>query len=500
MKRPLMMSILSACLRNRRASAIGASLLLLAGCGGGGGGASAGSGAVVTPPAVVVSVSATPANVTVGQPISVSWNASNVGSATCDASGAWSGKVASSGSQTFTALVPGTVSYTLTCASVSNTASVLVSAAGAVANNAVAMQIDSGPVAGANAINVPFVTVTVCRPGTSTCQTIDHVMVDTGSFGLRLIGPLNASLGLPAVNASSGAPAGECGQFVSGYTWGSVQLADVKIGGETATNQSIQLINGGGFAAAPSACTNVGQNLGTVASLGANGILGVGLFKEDCGSSCAQSVVPATYYACSGGSCVGSSMPLARQVSNPVVAFANDNNGVLLVMPAVPHGGVASLSGTLIFGIGTQANNTILSETRYLANTNGDFTTSYNGSTSTASFIDSGSNALYFTDRALRQCTLSTGFYCPLTPVNLSANNSAFDGSKSGAVSFYVESVDDLAAPIMAASVGGTNGSHLRLSSSSAFDWGMPFFFGRRVFVGFDLPGRPGNVGPYWAY
>src|ERR1700687_2414070 len=34
--------------------------------------------------------------------------------------------------------------------------------------------------------NKPCVSVTICKPGTSTCQTIDDILLDTGSFGLRI--------------------------------------------------------------------------------------------------------------------------------------------------------------------------------------------------------------------------------------------------------------------------------------------------------------------------
>src|ERR1700733_2107297 len=40
--------------------------------------------------------------------------------------------------------------------------------------------MDGGP---ANALNTAFVTVTVCAPGTSTCQTIEHIEGDTASSG-----------------------------------------------------------------------------------------------------------------------------------------------------------------------------------------------------------------------------------------------------------------------------------------------------------------------------
>src|SRR5580704_11299711 len=54
--------------------------------------------------------------------------------------------------------------------------------------------VDQGPAAltnaGKTAVNEVFVSVQVCMPGTSTCQTIDHIQVDTGSSGLRLISGL----------------------------------------------------------------------------------------------------------------------------------------------------------------------------------------------------------------------------------------------------------------------------------------------------------------------
>src|ERR1700729_3367796 len=37
-----------------------------------------------------------------------------------------------------------------------------------------------------NFVNIPNVSVTVCAPGTSTCQTINNIQVDTGSYGFRL--------------------------------------------------------------------------------------------------------------------------------------------------------------------------------------------------------------------------------------------------------------------------------------------------------------------------
>jgi len=66
-------------------------------------------------------------------------------------------------------------------------------------SNTTPIVIDAGPAAlnvgsGAyTATNIPYITITVCAPGsTSNCQTIDHVLLDTGSTGLRLEASVNA--------------------------------------------------------------------------------------------------------------------------------------------------------------------------------------------------------------------------------------------------------------------------------------------------------------------
>lgn len=479
--------------------AFGLSLsVLLAACGGGGGGDSAASSGATnggSGGAVTVGISASPTTTTVGQSITLTWTSANASS--CTASGAWSGSVATSGSQAVTAGAAGTSSYTITCGGVASTANVTINAAPAVSNTA-AVVVDSGPSGLNNSINVPFVSVTVCRPGTTVCQTIDHVLVDTGSYGLRLLGPLNSTLALPAVNTPSGAAAGECVKFADGYTWGSVQQADVKIGGETASAISLQVIGdpGSNFSHVPSNCTSAGGNMGTVSTLGANGILGVGLFKQDCGSACVRSNSTGSYYACANGSCSDSAMPLAQQVSNPVSAFATDNNGVLLTLPAVPTTGSATLTGTLTFGVNTQANNAIAGETIYRTDSSGNFSTRYKNTTYGSSFIDSGSNGLFFSDSSLRTCSQSSDFYCPPSPVSLSAVNTAADGSASGTVNFTIVSEESLDNSITAASIGGTTGTSL----TGSFDWGLPFFFGRRVFVVIENNTTGGATGPYWAY
>ena len=66
--------------------------------------------------------------------------------------------------------------------------------------NVVPITVDAGPTSTIQA-DMAYVTVTICMPGTSTCQTINHIQVDTGSEGLRLISSL-VTVGLPQQNDS----------------------------------------------------------------------------------------------------------------------------------------------------------------------------------------------------------------------------------------------------------------------------------------------------------
>jgi hypothetical protein len=465
--------------------------LILTACGGGGGGSS--NGPAPAQPAVAITASST--SVTGGDTLTLTWSTQNISATDCTASGAWSGQVATSGTQQVTPAAQGasyTATYTLTCGQTSNNVAVTV----APPANVIPVTVDNGPAGATGQFNAPYVSVTVCRPGTTVCQTIDHVLLDTGSYGLRLVAPLDSGLALPAVTSATGAPVGECGQFVSGYTWGAVVQADVKLAGETAPAQSIQVIGQapGGVSAVPTSCSSVGSSMNTVAAVGANGILGVGLFKEDCGTACASSAVSAMYYACTGSTCTSTALALAKQVANPVAALGADNNGIVVSLPAVGAGGATSLSGSLTLGIGTRANNALGSATRYAANGNGYFTTVYKGTTLSASFIDSGSNGVYFNDASLPACSKSTDFYCPANPLDLNATAMAYDGSASGSVAFTIESIDAMSNATVAGRVGGPYDS--KHNSANAFDWGLPFFFGRKVYIGMETDPN----GPYWAF
>jgi hypothetical protein len=345
-------------------------------------------------------------------------------------------------------------------------------------------------------LNKPCVSVTICSPGTSTCQTINDILLDTGSYGLRLFNQV-VTVPLTQVTVPAGNLA-ECVKFGDGSSlWGPVQTADVVLGGEPAVSVPIQVVNAAFpvSAAVPGAC---GTPDTTPAVAGYSGILGVGLFAEDCGTGCSALVNNTIYYACTGTTCSNSTAPLASQVQNPVTLLPLDNNGVLVQIPAIPSGGTLSVNGQLLLGIGTRTNNIPSGVTAYPASQIGNFTTVYKGSTLTNSFIDSGSNGLFFSDSAIPACTSpNAAWYCPPSTLDLSATNRGAGGTPSGIVNFQIGNAIGLfnTGNRALAELGGALPPAL-----SGFDWGLPFFYGRSVFVGIEGTSSSLGTGPYWAY
>ncbi len=351
--------------------------------------------------------------------------------------------------------------------------------------------------------NKPTVSVTVCVPGTSNCQTVSNILLDTASYGLRVFKQAISNISLSQVTTTSG-PLAECIAYVDGSgNWGPVQLADVMLGGETASSVPIQVIDAAYFTSAiPSACKspNVTSLDASPAAAGFNGILGVGLFISDCGQGCTSSVNNGRYFTCSGNKCVGTTVPLASQVQNPVALLNQNNNGVIVKLPSVGLGGLASVSGQLILGIGTQSNNSPSGGTvAYPTNSSGYFSTVFNGTTLANSFIDSGSNGLFFAAPAsmLPPCPSNSGWFCPSSTQSLSATTTGASGSPGSLQSFFIGNALSLFSNPsngVFAEIGGA------APSGSGFDWGLPFFFGRSVYVGIEGKSSPLGSGPYWAY
>jgi hypothetical protein len=366
--------------------------------------------------------------------------------------------------------------------------------------NSQAISVNSGPIG--QYANGVFADVTVCVPGTSNCQTISGVLVDTGSSGLRILNS-KIQLPLPTENATAGGSLAECAQFVDGFVWGPVKTADVKLAGESASNAPIHIIDDSSIPAfaVPSSCASTGTNESTIQQLLANGILGIGNFRQDCGPGC---LTPGNsfYFACSSSSnCIETTTTLGptgagAQVQNPVWMFASDNSGVVIQLPQIAASGAPSASGSLIFGIGTQSNNALGSATVLTLQPNGTFSTTFGNTSFSGSVMDSGSNGIFFLDAAtigngMANCPDgNSDFYCPSATQNFVATNRGANGV-TAAVNFSVANGQALFV--------GSNSAFNDLAGSNpgSFDWGLPFFFGRKVFTAIE--GQTANA-PYLAY
>jgi hypothetical protein len=371
-------------------------------------------------------------------------------------------------------------------------------------SNVVSVVVNGGP---ADSVNTLFTTITVCVPGSNTCQTIDGIQIDTGSYGLRLLASV-VTLSLPVSAASGGGSLLECTPFLDGYSWGPVALVDLQVSGETASSVPVQLIGDSRFPTVPSDCSSsapVAED--TVASFGANGILGIGPFVQDCGSTCVTTAIPAAYYSCiTESTCTNTTVALASQVQNPVTFFSVDNNGSIISLPNVASGGAASLTGSLIFGIDTQSNNQLSGQTVLAVDPDSGFiTTVFSGQTLSSSFIDSGSNGIYFNDSNIATCTDSgfTGFYCPAGTDSLSATlqGQNADGTATGtgaSASFSVTNAETVSQVSPDFTVlPGLAGT---ITGSGTFDWGLPFFYGRKIATGIQGYTTSAGTGPYVAF
>jgi hypothetical protein len=389
--------------------------------------------------------------------------------------------------------------------------------------------VDQGPqallAAGKSAVNEVFVTVQVCIPGmngASNCRTVDHVQVDSGSAGLRILSTALTGLVLPP--ATDGVnPLAECLPFADGSAWGSVATADLTlpVSTETASSVRLQIVGDPAYEQGndrPSSCTGVVED--TVPEFGANGILGVGTFTDDCGFGCtpgSQLTPPPWYFGCpTPATCTAEFVTDSLQIQNPVTQFAPDsagvldNTGVIVELPAVGVNGAATVAGSLVFGIGTQANNKlnlVSGISVFPADvSNGDtITVVYSGGTKFPdSYLDSGSNGIFFQDSTIKACGANQmGFYCPGAGSVLSFNATVegFSGTPTKAITF---SVGD------AATLFNTNSTYAAFSNlagttfgstaASTVDLGLPFFYGQNVYTAIDGVNADGMTGPYFAF
>jgi len=100
---------------------------------------------------------------------------------------------------------------------------------------------------------------------------------------------------------------------------------------------------------------------------------------------------------------------------------------------------------------------------------------------------------LFFPDASLAGCPMPLDpFYCPPNALHLSATISGTSGGQA-VVPFQVANTQLL--------VDTQNSAYNNLGGDfSTFDWGLPFFLGRTVFVGIEGQSSSLGTGPFFAF
>jgi Protein of unknown function (DUF3443) len=163
--------------------------------------------------------------------------------------------------------------------------------------------------------------------------------------------------------------------------------------------------------------------------------------------------------------------------------------------------------GSLIFGIDTQTDNASGTQTVLTVDDNAELLMMFNTQTLANSFIDSGSNGIYFADSSIVTCTAPpsdptspiVNFYCPASTLTLPLTIQGMNGTMTNNLTFAVgnaitmlDNTDFDAYPQLAGTLPAGN--------VGTFDYGLPFFYGRRVAVAVQGATTTVGTGPYIAF
>ena len=129
-----------------------------------------------------------------------------------------------------------------------------------------------------------------------------------------------------------------------------------------------------------------------------------------------------------------------------------------------------------------------------------------NGMTLANSFIDSGSNGIYFNDLSIVNCTAPpddptspiVNFYCPASTLTLPIIIQGMNGMMTNNLTFGVGNAITMLNSNFDAypQLAGT----LPAGNAGTFDYGLPFFYGRRVAVAVEGATTKVGTGPYIAF
>lgn len=372
-------------------------------------------------------------------------------------------------------------------------------------NNSVNLVVDGG--INGTALNRSYITLTICQVGTSNCQTIDHIVVDSGSTGLRINQSALTVGGLTPLSYN-GAPIYQCMQYAAGYAFGPVVNLDLRIAGESAFNIPVQIFEYNNPDMVPNSCSYGMPPANLATGFGANGIIGINPISNP-----NNDYTPGGVYTCDSNTCTEVSNPnnIPQVLNiNPIAAFVNDNNGAIFSLPKVSSAAtMESQLGTLTFGLNTQDNNQVSnSVSKLLGSPNTDtwpvgFFIANTGSQNTVAMFDSGTPT-YSMNVPIPFCTSPyDNVYCPangpytiismlsgvyggtLIPLTSTIVNYSYLGGFTNVMPYLGQSI------VSIPSVANTL-------------YGLPAFFGNNIYLGFKGAGSSGSVtplgqGPAWG-
>ena len=320
------------------------------------------------------------------------------------------------------------------------------------------------------------------------------------------------------------------------------------MGAEPPITIPIQLV-GGLTSASPQAPCNADQlDLSAIGPNGISGILGLAAREDDSDYG--------EYFACQAGNCTVLSQAVVAggfAVANPAWALPYDNNGVIIVMNQIPLVGTSNAGGSLFFGIGTNSQNapaqvSLNNPYSVVASDSLGFDSYYYMPYPPEygapyfdyylSFIDTGSNFVYYDDNiptTALPCPYATGtlggdFGCifyytnptpiysptcgtgepfglfPPIPCPLSVSAALGPNMQGGDSYAYQQLVTFTVGPaswlltngnIAFNDVAGPAPNSLG-SAGDVFDWGLPFFFGKAVFIAYG--NTPFGAAPMWGF
>lgn len=358
-------------------------------------------------------------------------------------------------------------------------------------------------------INIPCVSVTICSPTNPTsCQTIDNVLIDSGSVGLRIFKSiLNSSLVLPLESAGNSTIANCVGYGDLSANWGPLAIANITLSNESTTQSiPIQLIDSS-YANGGSKCLNSFNNTRSSFHLenspeefGFNGILGVAPIIYDNITG---------YFSCTDSLCLDETEIIHEVTSllmtNPI-AFLPESygSGITFKLPTLDNNGATNVVGYAIFGVGSNNDNIFESGINiYHIYTDGSSNCNYylficmpttllTNTTIQYGFLDTGSNFFSFNDDNISN---TDGFYTPNSMRTLYASNTSENGEVI-TTSFNIANIYNL--------FNNTNNTAFNNNGANGFDgfldYGLPFFFGKTVYICFQDKTCNGIPGPYWAF